>query len=82
MPGREKTIEQKIVLKLRSLSPLSTMCPGLLARRLGYTLAELRPYYARLEAQGAIIVSQAGKTTRLSDVRGPFRIAAVRPSRR
>lgn len=68
-------MEERILTQLARLKAGSTMCPGDLARRLGTTLAALRPHYETLAADGRIRVTQQGRPADLRTLRGPFRVA-------
>lgn len=65
----------QILSELAQLRPGTTLCPGVLAQRLGTTLAELRPVYGELAAAGLIQVTQGGRPADLRTLRGPFRVA-------
>jgi DNA-binding FadR family transcriptional regulator len=71
-------MEERILEELARLKPGSTLCPGELARRLGTTLAMLRPAYADLAARGKIRVTQRGRPADLRTLCGPFRVGPVR----
>lgn len=67
-----------VLRHLDRVRPGGTICPGLLARRLGTDPSSLRPVLADLEQQGRIAILQRGQRKSLGEVRGPFRVAPVR----
>ncbi|MCS6770757.1 MAG: DUF3253 domain-containing protein [Kiritimatiellae bacterium] len=73
-------LEHEILKYLRSLPRGSTLCPGLLARRVLPSMEEpltvLRPLLFRLQDRGRITLSQKGSAVPWWKIRGPFRVRA------
>ena len=67
-------LEDRILERVRSLRPGTTMCPGRLSKDLGFKLADLRATYLALAEAGRLSIRQRGCSANLRDLRGPFRI--------
>lgn len=74
-------VEEKIRDSLGQVKPGTTICPGRLARKVGTTLPELRPWLEALEQRGEIAFYQKGQPVRTGEFKGPFRVSP-RPGRR
>ncbi|MEO0055504.1 MAG: hypothetical protein RLZZ50_1451 [Verrucomicrobiota bacterium] len=64
--------------ELAGLRPGATLCPGVLASRLGSTQAELRAVLADLAEQKRVVITQRSEPADLATLRGPYRVALPR----
>ncbi len=69
------SLRERLLARLKSLRPGTTMCPGQLSRDCGTTLRAARADILALADAGKIMISQRGrKVPPGGDVKGPFRI--------
>ncbi len=71
---RVSSLRERLLERLKTLRPGTTMCPGRLSRDCGTTLRSARGEILALAKQGVIVLSQRGKPVRSETVKGPFRV--------
>ena len=65
---------ERILECVRGLREGTTICPGRLARDLGFRLADLRATYVELANAGHLCISQRGRPVDPNTLKGPFRL--------
>ncbi len=71
--------EARVLAGLAALRAGTTMCPGMLAKRLGVTLPQLRPVLADLQRRELLLATRRGAPFAIATGAGAFRVAPAVP---